>query len=320
ANGVVAQSLSLQGPDGSADVFVLDNEDAGTVAARVDVVAGDTGITAVAATQLLLTAAAPAAGGVATGSFALSTRTAGVQGAVAVVAATIGTGGDLKAMASRVNAWIDTTGVSARLGDATNELVLRAAGGADIVVGDVITTDASGSATLLSATGLRDDGRGGLVATGAAVALPANAGVAVGGAVLLSAAGPLSVRTTAPGSLFAAATTDGEATSVASLALSTTGAAAAAVAVVDDALDAVAAERALLGGFQNRLDATIASLESTLDNVGAARARITDVDVAAELASVARSRVLSEAGVSLLAQANQSPRLALRLLTAPSAA
>ncbi len=318
SSGVAAQTLSLQGPDGTADVAVGADEDAGTIAARIEVVADVTGIAVQAATSLKLTATAPAGGGLGTGSFQLSTRTAGVQGPIAVITASIGVGGALSSVASRINGYSATTGVTASIGDAANELVLRAAGGADIVIADVATSDSTGPTTLLSAQGLRDDGTGTLVTQGAAVALAADTGVVAGGALLLSAAGMMSITTSAKSSLFLTTRTTGSSLSVASLSVATTAGAAAAVAVVDDALETVLSERAVLGGFQNRLGATIAVLESTGANVDAARARITDVDVAAEAASIARSRVLAEAGVSVLAQANQSADLALRLLTAPT--
>ena len=60
--------------------------------------------------------------------------------------------------------------------------------------------------------------------------------------------------------------------------------------------------------------ATISSIETMRLNLSAANSRISDVDVAAETSSLARNQVLSQAGVSVLAQANQLPQLALRLL------
>jgi flagellin len=314
-NGVVAQTLSLSGPDGDASVDVNDNEDAGSIAARIAVMTDSSGISASAATYLKLTSAAPAGGGVATSSFFLSSRTAGVQGAKAMITATIGVGGSLSALATRVNAWSDTTGVTAALSDTSNQIVLRAASGADIVVADVVTVDGAGSSTLLSATGVRDDGSGTLIDDGAPVALAAHTGVTAGGGLVLSAPGPLAVTTSSPGSLFASATTTSTSTSVAALSVATPSAAASALAVLDDAIDTIVKQRAGLGAFANRLDATIATLDAAIGNIGAARSRITDVDVAQEIASVARLKVLTEAGVSVLAQANQSPRVALKLLT-----
>ena len=83
---------------------------------------------------------------------------------------------------------------------------------------------------------------------------------------------------------------------------------------VDTALNALNADRATLGSQQNRLEATISNLQSMRENVSAANSRIRDVDVAEETAAMTRNNILQQAGVSMLAQANQLPSLALSLL------
>jgi flagellin len=72
--------------------------------------------------------------------------------------------------------------------------------------------------------------------------------------------------------------------------------------------------RAKYGATMNRLDITISSIETMRLNLSAANSRIRDVDVATETAALARNQVLSQAGVSVLSQANQLPQLALNLL------
>jgi flagellin len=88
----------------------------------------------------------------------------------------------------------------------------------------------------------------------------------------------------------------------------------AALGVIDEALGIVSTERAKYGASMNRLDTTISSVETMRLNLSAANSRIRDVDVATETATMARNQVLSQAGVSVLAQANQLPQLALNLL------
>ena len=102
----------------------------------------------------------------------------------------------------------------------------------------------------------------------------------------------------------------------ASNAVSGSGAASAlaALGVIDDALSIVSTERAKYGASMNRLGTTISSIETMRLNLSAANSRIRDVDVANETAALARNQVLSQAGVSVLAQANQIPQLALNLL------
>ncbi len=86
------------------------------------------------------------------------------------------------------------------------------------------------------------------------------------------------------------------------------------VGIVDRALDAVNSMRANLGAVQSRFESTINRLTTTAENLSAARSRIMDADFAAETANLTRSQILQQAGVSILAQANQQPQLALLLL------
>jgi flagellin len=82
----------------------------------------------------------------------------------------------------------------------------------------------------------------------------------------------------------------------------------------DSALGAINAERARLGAVQNRLETAAVSLETSIENNSAARSRIRDADYASETAELTRTQILQQAGVSILAQANTLPQLALSLL------
>ena len=88
----------------------------------------------------------------------------------------------------------------------------------------------------------------------------------------------------------------------------------AAVDIVDGALAGVDSVRADLGAIQTRFESTISSLKATSENLQAARSRILDTDFAAETAALTRAQILQQAGVSMLAQANSLPQLALSLL------
>lgn len=83
---------------------------------------------------------------------------------------------------------------------------------------------------------------------------------------------------------------------------------------LDDALVRVNGTRANLGALQNRLQSTSNNLAITDENFSAANSRIRDVDVAAETADMAKNNILNQAGVSVLAQANQAPNAALKLI------
>ncbi len=88
----------------------------------------------------------------------------------------------------------------------------------------------------------------------------------------------------------------------------------AALATLDTALDGVSTARANLGTAQNRLVITVANLANARENLSGANSRIRDVDVAAETAEMTRNNILTQSGVAVLAQANQLPTVALKLL------
>jgi flagellin len=88
----------------------------------------------------------------------------------------------------------------------------------------------------------------------------------------------------------------------------------AALATIDKAIAATSNTRATLGANQNRLQVTVANLQSASSNLSAANSRIRDVDVASESANMTKNNILSQAGLAVLAQANQLPSAALSLL------
>ena len=87
-----------------------------------------------------------------------------------------------------------------------------------------------------------------------------------------------------------------------------------AISQFDAALNAINTERARLGAVQNRLETAVRSIEISVENNSAARSRIRDADFATETASLTRNQILQQAGVTILAQANTLPQLALSLL------
>ena len=88
----------------------------------------------------------------------------------------------------------------------------------------------------------------------------------------------------------------------------------AALDLLDSAINSLSSLRAGFGTVQNRLESTIRSIAVALENSSASESRIRDVDVAQETANLTKFQVLQQAGVSVLAQANQSTSIALSLL------
>ena len=83
---------------------------------------------------------------------------------------------------------------------------------------------------------------------------------------------------------------------------------------IDTAITTLNTRRADLGAAQNRLEHTIASLGVAVENLSAAESRIRDADVAELSSQMVSNQILSQAGVSVLAQANQAPQSVLKLL------
>ena len=188
-----------------------------------------------------------------------------------------------------INAVSDETGVVASL-DSDSQLVLTAADGRNIEVS--VTAAAGGTlAGLGSSVGLgkldlQSDDQFQLVGGTGATAIGQVAGVY----------GVNSDK------------------SVNSIDVSTRENAVMALDTIDLALEDVSAARADLGALQNRLESTINNLSTTSENLSASRSRILDADFASETAQLSRNQIIQQAGVSILAQANQQPQIALGLL------
>jgi flagellin len=186
-----------------------------------------------------------------------------------------------------INAVSDKTGVVASL-DASSELVLTAADGRNI---DVQIEGTAGVTTGLTGT----INRGTLtLQSNEQFDLRAATGSEIG-----FGSGVFGVNTDK---------------AVSSVDISTRTGAVEALDVIDLALEDVSSQRADLGALQNRLESTINNLSTTSENLSASRSRILDADFASETAQLSRNQIIQQAGVSILAQANQQPQVALALL------
>ncbi len=84
--------------------------------------------------------------------------------------------------------------------------------------------------------------------------------------------------------------------------------------VIDKAIEHVSSIRGELGAVENRLESTIRNLSISIENLSAANSRIKDVDIANETSEMTKNQILTQAGISVLAQANSIPKMALSLL------
>ncbi len=104
------------------------------------------------------------------------------------------------------------------------------------------------------------------------------------------------------------------ATAVGGETLATSAGAAAALVVLDNQISTLSSARSGVGAVQNRLEHTVANLQSVSENISASRSSIQDTDFAKESANLARTQVLQQAGMSMLSQANQASQNVLQLL------
>ncbi len=86
------------------------------------------------------------------------------------------------------------------------------------------------------------------------------------------------------------------------------------IATIDSAIEQVSTFRGKLGAAQNAFEHTVNNLNVAVENLSASESRIRDTDMAQEMMNFTRSQILSQAGTSMLAQANQAPQGVLALL------
>ena len=142
-----------------------------------------------------------------------------------------------------------------------------------------------------------------------------NIGAATGSALGLNSVTTINMTNSAvyntSGTMTASATYG---SSIGALTISTFAGAQGSLAAIDEAISSVDTVRGDLGAVQNRFESTIANLSNVAENLSAARSRILDADIAQETSNMTKQNILQQAGVAILAQANQAPQLALSLL------
>ena len=106
----------------------------------------------------------------------------------------------------------------------------------------------------------------------------------------------------------------GNSTTVASPSVDNYDIANATLKAVQGAINSVSTQRSALGALQNRLEHTVANLDTVSENTSAAESRIRDTDMADEMVNYSKNNILAQAGQSMLAQANQINQGVLSLL------
>ena len=319
ANNMAAQTLTITGPNGSAAVnLATAGASALKIAESVNLTSGKTAVTAKAETALKFSILS-SGGAPVNISFKLAGDIAGGQTSVAnltsatTISAQVSSSNDLSALAAAINDKAATTGIQARIGDTKGELIITSDDGRDIIIDNLQGT--TGTVQGMTANTDKSLAAGPLVSAGGPQALVQGNTTRVGGFVKFESAGGVNISTTdTTGSLLAATTNNSALFDVASINVGNIDGASGAISILDASIQQVNDLRASLGAVQNRLGSTVANLESSSENLQFSNSRVRDADVAMESSELARAQVLMQAGVSVLAQANQQPQMALKLL------
>lgn len=289
ANDVVINNVSVRATNAVDDTVStsLNTSSAVAKAAAINDSSEFTGVTAIANATSDSSNAAVAGGALDAANF-ISINGQDITGFTVAADDADGT------LVDAINSYADTTGVTASL-DESNNVVLTASDGRNIEV----TATGAGAAR----TGI-------------------GAGVTMG-TITLKSDENIEVTTTAAGSSAigfggGAAGTQllgkNSSSSVSTIDITSREGANRAIDIADSALSYLSENRSKLGATQNRLESTINNLSATSENLSAARSRIQDADFAQETADFTRKQILQQAGVSVLAQSNQSTQIALSLL------
>ena len=221
------------------------------------------------------------------------------------IAANITDQNDLGSLVSAINGVAGTTGITANFSTSSSKssITLSTTDGRNIGIGAFAMTGGTSTATDTVSFGGTTLTEGGTIAA-----------VKTGTVALSSTKGALSVANGNAQVFAAAGTNNGSFSSLAAVDLSTQAGATSALSVLDSALAQVNSGRADLGAMQNRFASTISNLQSSSQNVSAARGRIQDADFASETANRSRAQGLQQAATAMIAQANQLPQQVLSLL------
>jgi len=293
---VTADTFTINGAAGSADIAVAVGASVKDVASSVNAESSKTGVTASARTEVLL--ANFAAGQ------SYSVDVTSDNSTPITLSFTVGTTVNADGLAAAVTAFNDTsskTGVTARVNTAGTGIYILNSAGEDITLDN--NSSASGTMNVTD------------VAGGNVLALNGGAAAAViTGSIVLDSEKAFGLTGATAGQIFDAATAAGQLQAVAALDVSNVDAANRTLAIVDSSLAAVSSQRARYGALQARFETTINNLQTTSENLSASRSRIRDADFAAETAALSRAQILQQAGTAMLTQANALPQSVLQLL------
>lgn len=296
ANNIAAQTVTVNGHLGTSSVALTTaGASAKTIAAGINNISTKTGVAASAVSYAKISLS---------DASVLSFTLQGKNSTATNIAANITNKSDLTELSDAINAKTGETGITAQLASDKSSITLKNSEGYDIKL--AASVDQKLDVRGLAADGVTPTGAGAITGLGTA----GNLAITVGGNVTFDS--EKSYAVTAGASL--TATTGSKLASVGTVNISTAAGASEGLSVIDNAIAYIDGSRADMGAIQNRFESTISNLQNISENVSAARSRILDADIAQETSNMTKQNILQQAGVSILAQANQTPQLALSLL------
>jgi flagellin len=299
-NNVEAQTITISGRS-TQTVDIQENQTASDIASKINRLADTTGVEASARTTATLSNSIPG------GHIAFRLNGTLISSVV--------NNNDFSNLAAEINDRAVKTGVFASVDKLNDTLTLVNAEGKDIALADFAATirpssidvsGTSGTPVRLRDTGVIPDTDLDSTVVGGQVEFRSNRSFSVSSSINAESGG-----------IFAGVANLVKASAleeVQSIDISTVGGATRALDITDGALATINEVRANLGATQNRFESTIANLMNSTENLSASRSRIRDADFAAETAALTRQQILQQAGIAMLAQANQIPQQVLRLL------
>jgi len=262
-----------------------------SIAAAINAVSGQSGVTATANATSHIGAAPAASGAIAANTFSVN----GVNvGAIAAGGDAVGQGANVAAALNKISS---QTGVTASADATTGAVTLTAQDGRNIIFGGDTTN-----------TGLGAAGAADTTVVNGTISLESSSDINLSGGAVTNA-GFVAADVGAH-----AAVTTTSANTISNMNVLTASNALKAIDTIDGALQSINSSRASLGAYQNRFSSVVANQQTTIENLSASRGRIQDADFAKETANLSRSQVLQQAGTAMLSQANQSSQGVLSLL------
>ncbi|MEW5790340.1 MAG: flagellin [Pseudomonadota bacterium] len=288
-------NLDISGSAGAARISVANSDSAKEVATAINLQTKNTNVSAVARTSQEFTVAS---GGAI--SFTLANGDFGGLSNSVNISANISDTNDLTALVTAINAQTAKTGITATSN--ANKITLTQADGENIVFSGV-----AGAAVMTADSVVLFSGAGnsaGIIQ--GQVSLQSDAG--------FSTSGNAQIVATTAGTSFASGVFSSALSSVSDIDVSTVDGANKALQIADFALKFLNAEGGRLGAQQERIKATLATLQTASLNLTAGRSAVQDANLAEETSELTKNQILQQAGISTLAQANQLQQAFLKLL------